>query len=111
MSLEGLDDAQKLHGLGPDFAWINEAIEADKDDFDQLEMRCTGTMFLDCNPSEEESWVYDLKKRDDVVFLHSTHLNNAFLPIKIRRKILGMSLQLQILRLAPLIRTNGMFTD
>jgi len=85
----GLDDSQKLHGLTTDFVWINEAIEAGKDDFDQLEMRCTGTMFLDCNPSEEESWVYDLKKRDDVVFLHSTHLNNAFLPKEVRRKILG----------------------
>ena len=85
----GLDDSQKLHGLTTDFNWINEAIEASKDDFDQLEMRCSGTMFLDCNPTEEESWVYDLKKRDDVVFLHSTHLNNAFLPIEVRRKILG----------------------
>lgn len=85
----GLDDSQKLHGLTTDFVWINEAIEANKEDFDQLEMRCTGTMFLDCNPSEEESWVYDLKKRDDVVFLHSTHLNNTFLPIEVRRKILG----------------------
>ena len=85
----GLDDSQKLHGLTTDFVWMNEAIEAGKDDFDQLEMRCTGTMFLDCNPSEEESWVYDLKKRDDVVFLHSTHLNNAFLPKEVRRKILG----------------------
>jgi len=85
----GLDDSQKLHGLTSDFVWINEAIEAGKDDFDQLEMRCTGTMFIDCNPTEEESWVYDLKKRDDVVFLHSTHLNNAFLPKEVRRKILG----------------------
>lgn len=85
----GLDDSLKLHGLTTDFVWINEAIEAGKDDFDQLEMRCTGTMFIDCNPTEEESWVYDLKKRDDVVFLHSTHLNNAFLPKEVRRKILG----------------------
>ena len=85
----GLDDSQKLHGLTTDFVWINEAIEANKEDFDQLEMRCTGTMFLDCNPSEEESWVYDLKKRDDVVVIHSTHLKNAFLPIEVRRKILG----------------------
>lgn len=85
----GLDDSQKLHGLTTDFNWINEAIEAGKDDFDQLEMRCSGTMFLDCNPSEEESWVYDLDKRDDVIFLHSTHLNNAFLPVEVRRKILG----------------------
>lgn len=85
----GLDDAQKLHGFKSDIVWINEAIESDKDSFDQLEMRCSGTILLDCNPTEEESWVYDLSKRKDVITLHSTHLNNVFLGELVRKKILS----------------------
>ena len=32
----GLDEVQKLHGLTTDIVWLNEAMEASKDDFDQL---------------------------------------------------------------------------
>lgn len=85
----GLDDAQKLHGLTSDISWLNEGIEATKDDFDQLEMRTNEIIIIDCNPTEEESWVYDLESRSDVLVLHSTFLDNAFLEEAIRRKILG----------------------
>lgn len=86
----GLDDQQKLHGLTCDAFWINEAIEASNDDFDQLEQRCTGFAILDYNPSEEEHWIYEkVVKRDNCCFLHSTMLNNAFLPENSRKKILS----------------------
>jgi phage terminase large subunit len=86
----GLDDQQKLHGLTTDAFWINEAIEASKDDMDQLEMRCSGFGILDYNPSEEEHWIYEnVCKRPDAKFIHSTMLHNAFLPDNMRRKILS----------------------
>lgn len=86
----GLDDQQKIHGMTSDAFWINEAIEVTKDDFDQVEMRCAGFGILDYNPSEEDHWIYDnVCKRSDACFIHSTMLDNPFLPENMRRKILS----------------------
>lgn len=89
MEFGGLDDTQKLHGLTQDITWLNEAMEVSKADFDQLEQRTSNLIILDCNPTEEEHWVYELKKRDDVLFIHSTFKDNAFVPEPVKRKILG----------------------
>lgn len=89
MEFGGLDDTQKLHGFTQDITWLNEAMEVDKADFDQLEQRTNNLIILDCNPTEEEHWIYNLKKRDDVLFIHSTFKDNAFVPEPIKRKILG----------------------
>ena len=84
----GLDDSQKLHGIETDYFWLNEAIETSKDDFDQLEQRCKGKWILDYNTSTDEHWIYDnVLKRDDVVLIHSTMLDNTFLDQHIRDKI------------------------
>ncbi len=86
----GLDDEQKLHGMSSDGFWINEAIESTKEDLDQLEMRCTGFGILDYNPTEEDHWIYDtVLKRGDVKFIHSTMLDNPFIPDNSRKKILS----------------------
>lgn len=86
----GLDDVQKLHGLTVDIFWINEAMEASKDDFDQLEQRTSRFAVLDYNPSAEQHWIYDtVCTRDDCYFDHSTMLQNPFIPENSRRKILS----------------------
>lgn len=86
----GLDDQQKLHGLTCDIFWINEAMEATKDDFDQLEQRCSSFGILDYNPTAEEHWIYDnVCKRLDCYFDHSTMLDNPFIPDNMKRKILS----------------------
>lgn len=86
----GLDDTQKLHGLTTDIFWINEAIEASTNDFDQLEQRTSRFAILDYNPSAEEHWIYDrVCKRPDCYFDHSTMLGNPFLPENSKRKILS----------------------
>jgi phage terminase large subunit len=86
----GLDDVQKLHGLTVDIFWINEAMEASKDDFDQLEQRCSRFAVLDYNPSAEQHWIYDsVCTRKDCYFDHSTMLQNPFIPENSRRKILS----------------------
>lgn len=86
----GLDDAQKLHGFQSDIFWINEAVEATRDDFDQLEQRLKGFFILDYNPSAEEHWIYDnVLQRPDVKYLHSTMLQNPFIADKSRNKILS----------------------
>ena len=86
----GLDDVQRLHGLTTDIFWINEAMEASKDDFDQLEQRTSRFSILDYNPSAEEHWIYDnVCLRSDCYFDHSTMLDNPFVPENSRRKILS----------------------
>jgi phage terminase large subunit len=86
----GLDDQQKLHGMSSDGFWINEAIESKKEDLDQLEMRCTGFGILDYNPTEEDHWIYDnVIPRDNAFYIHSTMLDNPFIPENSRLKILS----------------------
>lgn len=86
----GLDDVQRLHGLTCDIFWINEAMEATKDDFDQLEQRCAEYAILDYNPTAEEHWIYDnVCSREDCYFDHSTMLDNPFIPENMKRKILS----------------------
>lgn len=86
----GLDDSQKLHGIECDYFWLNEAIETSKDDFDQLEQRCVGKFLLDYNPSTDEHWIFDsVLRRSDVLYVHSTMLDNPYLPDQIREKILS----------------------
>jgi phage terminase large subunit len=86
----GLDDQQKLHGMSSDGFWINEAIESKKEDLDQLEMRCTGFGILDYNPSEEDHWIYDnVIPRENAHYIHSTMLDNPFIPENSRAKILS----------------------
>lgn len=86
----GLDDPQKIHGMQTDAFWINEAVEASKDSYDQLMQRCKGFAILDYNPSEEEHWIYDnICKREKTWYSHSTMLNNPLIPKNAKEQILS----------------------
>ncbi len=86
----GLDKPKKAHGKKQKYAWMNEVIETGyKYVFDQLEMRTEKLLILDYNPSDEDHWVFELDKRDDVITILSSQLDNPFLPPQIRRKIEG----------------------
>lgn len=83
----GLDYPAKLHGRKQDWVWINEVMEVTKKAFDQLEMRTTKGMVIDFNPYDDQHWIYDLNRRNDVKFLKSTMLDNPFLPKTVIDKI------------------------
>lgn len=86
----GLDEPQKLHGRKQHIFWYNEAIEASKEDFDQLLMRTEEFGILDYNPSTTKHWIFEkVLTRPDVDFIHSTLLDNPFLPELIRKEILS----------------------
>lgn len=86
----GLDEEQKLHGRRQHIFWINEAVEASYDDFTQLLMRTEEYCILDYNPSFTEHWIFDrVLSRKDSNFIHSTQLDNPFLPEAIRKEILS----------------------
>ena len=72
----GADQPSKFHGAGCDFFWINEMLDVNKPIFDQLEMRCRKYWWGDLNPKCSDHWVYDLEKRKNVSFCHSTIIDN-----------------------------------
>ena len=63
-----VDNAQKVHGRKRDHLWINEANELAEEDFIQLRMRTSGQIYLDYNPSEMISWIYEIT--DDATWIH-----------------------------------------
>lgn len=86
----GADKIGKTHGMGSDLFFINEALQGiDKAFFDQLEQRCRRMWWLDYNPSAADHWVFDLEKRDDVMFVKSTFLDNPFISKHEKNKILS----------------------
>jgi len=80
------DDEQKLRGRKHSIVWANEANELLHEEFMQLNMRCEGKFFVDFNPSENSSWIYDLPE-EDTVTIKSTYKDNPFLPQSIINQI------------------------
>ena len=77
-----IDDAQKRRGTKRDILYINEANELTAEDFFQLQVRTTKQVFLDFNPSEVFWAVDEIMPREDCTTIHSTFLDNPFLPIE-----------------------------
>ena len=76
-----VDMPQKIRGRKRDVLWLNECNEFSFEDWIQLTLRTTGNIYLDFNPSDPYSWIYDnVINRDDCTFIKSTYLDNPFLP-------------------------------
>lgn len=84
------DDEQKLRGRKRDICWMNEANELLHDDFLQLNLRTTGKVIVDYNPSDSNSWIYELPE-DDKVVIKSTYKDNPFLEKSIIKEIEGLA--------------------
>jgi phage terminase large subunit len=78
IELFGLEDEGKARGPARDILFVNEANLISKMLFDQLAMRTTGTIFMDWNPAEFNSWVYDVADNPKNKKIHSTYLDNIF---------------------------------
>lgn len=76
IELFGLEDEGKARGPGRDILFINEANLIRKSLFDQLAMRTTGKIFLDWNPADFVSWVYEVADDPNNIRIHSTYKNN-----------------------------------
>jgi len=81
-----VDDEQKIRGRKRHVAWCNEANELFLDDFTQLNMRTEQKLIFDYNPSDSNSWLYELPK-DESILIKSTYRDNPFLPDTIKRQI------------------------
>jgi phage terminase large subunit len=73
------DEPQKIRGAKRDYLYCNEANELDIEDWRQLIMRTESTAILDFNPSDLNSYVYDLQTREDSYFFVTTWRENPFL--------------------------------
>ena len=83
-----VDDPMRVRSRRRDFLWINEANELDIEDWRQLSMRTSGTIFLDYNPSDEYHWIYDeVLIRNDCLKITSTFKDNPFLQKEIIKEI------------------------
>lgn len=76
IELFGLEDPDKAKGPARDILFINEANLISKALYDQLIIRTTGQVFLDWNPADFVSWVYDVADDPQNKRIHSTYLNN-----------------------------------
>jgi len=83
-----MDEPQKKRGAKRDHLWMNEANEFSLEDYRQLTLRTTGTIYLDYNPSDTHHWIYEsVLKRLDHTFIQSTYKDNPFLPATVRDEI------------------------
>jgi phage terminase large subunit len=76
IELFGLEDPDKAKGPARDILFVNEANLISKALFDQLLIRTTGQVFLDWNPADFISWVYEVADNPMNKRIHSTYLNN-----------------------------------
>jgi phage terminase large subunit len=76
IELFGLEDPDKAKGPARDILFINEANLISKALYDQLMIRTTGQVFLDWNPADFVSWVYDVADDKNNKRIHSNYLNN-----------------------------------
>lgn len=75
-----IDQSQKLRGLKHDLVFIDEVNEVTKEEADQLFMRTGEKIIMAENPSDALHWSLKLKSDTDALYLHSTYVDNPFLP-------------------------------
>lgn len=84
------DDIMAAHGLESDLLVLNEAMNIDKETFDQLEQRTTEFFIMDYNPSASESYIFDLEARKDYEIFKTTIFDNLkYAPKNSIKKILS----------------------
>jgi phage terminase large subunit len=76
------DEVSKLRGLKQDILFINEANLISLEAFIQLNIRTSKKVFMDFNPSEIDSYIYDIlnNEPEKSILIHSTYKDNPFLP-------------------------------
>lgn len=73
-------DSQKIRGRKRDILFLNESNELDYETYMQFKLRTTGKVFIDFNPSDHQSWIYNLMEDPRTCTVKSTYKDNTFLP-------------------------------
>ena len=83
-----LDDENKIRGPRRDRVYFNEVLHLRKIDVTQILMRTHKQFYMDYNPSDDFSWIYEeVNLREDVTFHISTFLDNPFLDENAKKEI------------------------
>lgn len=72
----GAEDAGKVRGPGRDILYINEANLLNRSIYTQLALRTKEIIFIDFNPADDFSWVYDISDKPENKLIISNYLNN-----------------------------------
>ncbi len=72
----GVEETGKVRGPGRDILIGNEANLFSHPVYVQLALRTKEVIFLDYNPADEYSWVYEVADKSGNKKIHSTYLNN-----------------------------------
>lgn len=86
----GAEDMGKVRGPGRDILYVNEANLLSFPVYKQLALRTKEIIIIDFNPVDEMSWVYDVADAPGNLLIHSTYLNNPFLPKEQVQEIEGL---------------------
>lgn len=85
------DNSGKLRGMRQDVVFINEITSVSQEAFVQLDIRTTGFIIADYNPSAPEDWfVYDFETKPESKLIISTYKSNPFLEERIIKSIEGL---------------------
>lgn len=76
----GAEEPGKVRGPGRDILFVNEANLLPFNVYTQLALRTKELVFLDFNPVDEASWVYEVADKEGNLLIHSTYRDNPFLP-------------------------------
>lgn len=82
-----IDQSIKLRGLKHDLVFVDECNEISKEESDQLFMRTNERIILAQNPSDALHWSLRLESNPECLYLHSTYVDNPFLPQSIISQI------------------------
>lgn len=84
----GLVEEQDLEPPPCDGIFANEILDInDKSMLSGWIMRCRDLFIGDCNPKYTDHWAFDLERRPNSLFTHSTYLNNKHLQPSVIREL------------------------
>jgi len=90
INLLGAENESVFSGNSCDYAYFNEMLDISKNVFDDTEQRCRKFWWGDYNPKFTDHWVYDkVALRKNVSFIKTTFLDNPYLSVNERNKILS----------------------
>lgn len=72
----GAEDSKRVRGPGRKILYVNEANLLSRDTYVQLALRTEEQIFMDFNPADEYSYVYDIADKPGNKLIISTYKNN-----------------------------------
>lgn len=102
------DDYSKVKGPRRDYLYVNEVNHIPYETFSQLAIRTARRIYVDYNPEGEFFIHTEIMPHDpDHTFIHSTHLDNPYLPEPSRQEIIKRSERDPYFRLVYLMGEIG----